>query len=312
MIAEAALVPPNTSHGPRLVRVVHPDSGVGVGVRGNIGDSSLRAASVGLPGRLRLVGATAAAAADQAVSVALRAPSVSWLSVVPPTAVTSGGGRGTQHRSRCRRPRSSQHPGGRSSGARSRFRPRTRLRRSCCSRRPRPRLTASLTAVPRSANELEFASTSTMWQFGQIALTMSRSSEISSPSPCSPEGSVDAAGLVHLVKQPLAVVQAGETEIRPVGGQSRRSDRRRRRRSRPSRPSRRWRRARCRPTADTKGRRRHCRLRSPRRVGRPSWIGLCAARSGVGTDVGETLRGPRATTSLQRFSNCWPSAKCLR
>ena len=68
---------------------------------------------------------------------------------------------------------------------------------------------AWLTAVPRLAKEALLASTSRMWQSGQVADTMSRSSEIS----CGPAG----VGLRQVVppvwftflKQPLAVVQAG-------------------------------------------------------------------------------------------------------
>jgi hypothetical protein len=51
-----------------------------------------------------------------------------------------------------------------------------------------PRVTASFTAVPRLAIEASLASTSRMWQFGQIADTMSRSSEISVDQPGSGDG----------------------------------------------------------------------------------------------------------------------------
>lgn len=54
----------------------------------------------------------------------------------------------------------------------------------------------------------EVASTSVMWQFGQVALAMSRSREISSAQPLSAEGRevVEPVWLTFL-KQPLAVVQ---------------------------------------------------------------------------------------------------------
>ena len=72
-----------------------------------------------------------------------------------------------------------------------------------------PRLTASFTALPRLAMEAEEASTSRMLQFGQIALAMSRSSEISSAQPLSAVGRevVEPVWLTFL-KQPLATVQA--------------------------------------------------------------------------------------------------------
>jgi hypothetical protein len=42
---------------------------------------------------------------------------------------------------------------------------------------------ARFTAAPRSEKKFVLASTSRMWQFGQIAETMSRSREISSAQP---------------------------------------------------------------------------------------------------------------------------------
>ncbi|SFY51810.1 hypothetical protein STEPF1_05076 [Streptomyces sp. F-1] len=73
-----------------------------------------------------------------------------------------------------------------------------------------PSFTASLTAVPRLAIDAVLASTSRILQFGQVALTMSRSSEISPAQPLSAVGSeVVEPVWPTLVKQPLAVVQAG-------------------------------------------------------------------------------------------------------
>ena len=73
-----------------------------------------------------------------------------------------------------------------------------------------PSVTARLTAVPRLAVVGVVASTSRMWQFGQTAETMSRSSEISPAQPVLAAGSevVEPVWLTFL-KQPLAVVQAG-------------------------------------------------------------------------------------------------------
>src|SRR5689334_21332012 len=69
---------------------------------------------------------------------------------------------------------------------------------------------ARFTAAPRLANDAEDASTSRMWQFGQIAETMSISSEISSAQPVLLLGSGDVAPFwLTLRKQPLAVVHAG-------------------------------------------------------------------------------------------------------
>ena len=48
---------------------------------------------------------------------------------------------------------------------------------------PAPSATASFSAAPRSANELELASTSRMSQFWQISCAVSTSSEISSDQP---------------------------------------------------------------------------------------------------------------------------------
>ena len=48
-----------------------------------------------------------------------------------------------------------------------------------------PRATASFSAVPRSPNPLEFASTRRMWQSGQIAETIWVSIEISLAQPAS-------------------------------------------------------------------------------------------------------------------------------
>src|SRR5262249_54851380 len=60
------------------------------------------------------------------------------------------------------------------------------------------------------ASLAEFASTSRMWQLGQMAETMSTSSEISPAQPVSVAGSGLAAPFwFTLLKQPLAVVQAG-------------------------------------------------------------------------------------------------------
>ena len=72
-----------------------------------------------------------------------------------------------------------------------------------------PRLTAVLTAVPRSSVEGWLASTSRMWQLGQTAETMSRSSDSSSAQPESALGGVLPPVSLTFLKQPLAVVQAG-------------------------------------------------------------------------------------------------------
>ncbi len=73
-----------------------------------------------------------------------------------------------------------------------------------------PRLTAELTAVPRFAVVGLLASTRTMWQFGQIADTMSTSSDSSTSQPVLP--AADGSGLAApfwftTEKQPLP--QAG-------------------------------------------------------------------------------------------------------
>ncbi len=72
-----------------------------------------------------------------------------------------------------------------------------------------PSATASFSAVPRSESFAEFASTRTMLQFGQTALTMSRSRASSPAQPVSLVGSevVEPVWLTCL-KQPLALVQA--------------------------------------------------------------------------------------------------------
>ena len=55
-----------------------------------------------------------------------------------------------------------------------------------------------------------FASTKMILQLGQIALAMSRSSEISPPHPVSPVGYEPCTPLwFTFLKQPLAVVHAG-------------------------------------------------------------------------------------------------------
>src|SRR6478672_576775 len=73
-----------------------------------------------------------------------------------------------------------------------------------------PRRAAVFSAVARLANDDELPSTSRMWQFGQIAEAMSRSSEISWAQPVSTAGSGDAPPFwLTLRKQPLAVVHGG-------------------------------------------------------------------------------------------------------
>ncbi len=73
-----------------------------------------------------------------------------------------------------------------------------------------PSLTASFTAVPRLASDADFASTSRMLHFGQVALTMSRSRDSSPAQPLSAEGSeVVEPVWPTFVKQPLSVVQSG-------------------------------------------------------------------------------------------------------
>ena len=67
-----------------------------------------------------------------------------------------------------------------------------------------------LTAVPRAAVVAPLASTSRMWQFGQMAETMSTSREISPAHPVLALGNGDAAPLwLTFLKHPFAVVQAG-------------------------------------------------------------------------------------------------------
>jgi hypothetical protein len=73
-----------------------------------------------------------------------------------------------------------------------------------------PDAAAVSSAVPRSLRLVLLASTSSMWQFGQIADTMSRSVDSSSSHP--PVGSTPGSGLVwpsslRMVRQPAA--QAG-------------------------------------------------------------------------------------------------------
>ena len=73
-----------------------------------------------------------------------------------------------------------------------------------------PRAAASFTAAPRLAKDAVVASTSRMWQFGQIAETMSRSSEISVAHPASVAGRLVVLPVwLTFLKQPLAVVHAG-------------------------------------------------------------------------------------------------------
>src|SRR5258708_17510851 len=72
-----------------------------------------------------------------------------------------------------------------------------------------PLAIAVLSAVPRSGVLLVFASTSSMWHFGQIAETMSRSSDSSVAQSAFAAGS----GLVcpnwfTILRQPLRVVHA--------------------------------------------------------------------------------------------------------
>lgn len=72
-----------------------------------------------------------------------------------------------------------------------------------------PSETASFSAMPRSESLAEVASTRTMLQFGQTALTMSMSRASSPAQPLSLVGSevVEPVWLTCL-KQPLALVQA--------------------------------------------------------------------------------------------------------
>src|SRR5438034_8639359 len=73
-----------------------------------------------------------------------------------------------------------------------------------------PNVTAALTAGYRSVLRLLFASTSRMWQFGQIAETICTSSEISAAHPASGVGSgLASPAWLTLLKQPLAVVHGG-------------------------------------------------------------------------------------------------------
>src|SRR5690349_17766531 len=72
-----------------------------------------------------------------------------------------------------------------------------------------PSRAAVSTAAARLANELLLASTRRILQFGQTALTMSRSSEISCAQPLFERGGVVPPVWFTLRKQPFAVVHAG-------------------------------------------------------------------------------------------------------
>jgi hypothetical protein len=72
-----------------------------------------------------------------------------------------------------------------------------------------PIAAARLTAAPRSTSELESASTSSRWQRGQTAETISRSSEISVAQPALARGGVAPPRWLTLRKQPPALVHAG-------------------------------------------------------------------------------------------------------
>src|SRR3982750_2747231 len=69
-----------------------------------------------------------------------------------------------------------------------------------------PSAAAVSSAVYRSLSRFVLASTSRMWQFGQIALTMSRSSEISSDQSGLGAGYSVPPVSFTLRKQPFAVV----------------------------------------------------------------------------------------------------------
>src|SRR5262249_22448936 len=77
-----------------------------------------------------------------------------------------------------------------------------------------PIVAARFTAVPRLASDALDASTSRMWQFGQTAEAMSRSSEISSAHPASTAGSGEAAPFWFTFrKHPLAVVHGARPKL---------------------------------------------------------------------------------------------------
>src|SRR5881396_3635699 len=67
-----------------------------------------------------------------------------------------------------------------------------------------PRRAAVSSAAARSVNALEFASTSRILQFGQVAEAMSRSSEISCAQPPFARGGVVPPLWLTFVKQPVA------------------------------------------------------------------------------------------------------------
>src|SRR6478609_647283 len=71
-----------------------------------------------------------------------------------------------------------------------------------------PRAAAVFSAVARSVNAAEFASTSRMLQFGQIADAMSRSSAISWPQPALTRG-----GVVPPVWLIFVIVRAGSPNV---------------------------------------------------------------------------------------------------
>ena len=73
-----------------------------------------------------------------------------------------------------------------------------------------PSVTARLTAVPRFVVEESLASTSRMWQFGQVAETMSVSRAISAAQPELGAGRlVVEPDWLTFLKQPPAVVHCG-------------------------------------------------------------------------------------------------------
>src|SRR5690349_11830220 len=77
-----------------------------------------------------------------------------------------------------------------------------------------PSRAAVSTAAARASIPLLFACTSRILQLGQIADTMSRSSEVSPPHPWSPVGSGEVApSWLTTFRQPLAIVHAGRPKV---------------------------------------------------------------------------------------------------
>ena len=164
--------------------VVDRGAGVGVGVGGDVGDRPVAAARVDLPGRLRLVlRATGAGPAPDALAL------VGVVGVERQRCAADGG----DVPRRCRELDAVAVVAGGDGDRDPRMVEVRTLRRASRSRTRSPphefemtvapSATASFSAAPRLANELELASTSRILQFWQIACAVSTSSAISSAQP---------------------------------------------------------------------------------------------------------------------------------